>query len=819
MGLRVNNNVTVLRALLNLNETDKKQATSLERLSTGLRINRASDDPSGLVISENLRAQLVALKRASQNAQNGANLLSVAETNLGKVADALRKIKDSVMFAIGTGATTPEQIQAEQDTVDSTLLSIDRIAKTTRFATRDLLNGASSFRVLSQSNQINNLIIKQAVFSGGQTTQEISLEPLKSARRAQFNVDSGAFTAPDAGTTVDVQVTGPKGSAILRVTDADTLATFMAKIEGIAAKNKPAKFVATAFTAPSGADKTAVVQITGPKGSANITLTDTDTLSTLADKINAQTNATGVKAEFSGGVTTIFTEETGSDKTLRLAMTSDTSSAGSIDLNRVLAYGDEVDNTGAAVTLTLDLTDPSSNFDTQGADATGVHAFAEPNATGNYRIVTEDIGSAQFGGGIFLKVLDTGNMSSAGGIDLQPVDEDGNVGSAQTLDFTAVGSTQATEGSNGSGNLTRAFINITQPSTGLPSDVKLLISGSRGSAEISLVSGATSAQVADAINQFSSATGVFAIKSGINIKDGSDVYMLVSEEFGSKQVIQAKVVSGTIYMEGVVKTAGSIVTASGTDATLKMGSLIFNSAGRKVSINTPFFVGSFDISPDVELSHSDNNQLNFMLPSRVLLPVAPNPVPGEAVTPLKVSVDKSGLTFQLGTKAQVTDSFTFGIPEVSISKLGFKPIQDPISFVVIDGVTSQKMITDVNSGRTDTILDTALKGGFLESLKSGGENDLFTNPTNALNIVDSAIDQISNIRGFLGSIVAHNLEVAKASIDSEIQAITETESMIRDVNFAEETANFTRSQILFQAGIAVLASANLIPQSVLALLR
>ena len=75
MGLRVNTNVPSLTALRMVNQTDQNLASSLQRLSTGLRINVASDDPSGLVISEQLRAQISSLGQASENAQNANNLL------------------------------------------------------------------------------------------------------------------------------------------------------------------------------------------------------------------------------------------------------------------------------------------------------------------------------------------------------------------------------------------------------------------------------------------------------------------------------------------------------------------------------------------------------------------------------------------------------------------------------------------------------------------------------------------------------------------------------------------------------------------------
>ena len=114
MGLRINTNISAVTALRTLKINERSQATSLERLSTGLRINRASDDPSGLVISEIIRAQLVGLKQAVENSQNASNLVSVADAALGNISDLLVGINESIIFALNTGGTSPDQIEAEQ---------------------------------------------------------------------------------------------------------------------------------------------------------------------------------------------------------------------------------------------------------------------------------------------------------------------------------------------------------------------------------------------------------------------------------------------------------------------------------------------------------------------------------------------------------------------------------------------------------------------------------------------------------------------------------------------------------------------------------
>jgi flagellin len=110
-------------------------------------------------------------------------------------------------------------------------------------------------------------------------------------------------------------------------------------------------------------------------------------------------------------------------------------------------------------------------------------------------------------------------------------------------------------------------------------------------------------------------------------------------------------------------------------------------------------------------------------------------------------------------------------------------------------------------------------GGYLNSLVSGGANDLTKNPGNATAILDAALDNINSLRGFLGAFASQTLDSNINSLGIAVENLTASESQIRDLDFASEVANFTRSQILFQAGTSVLASANQSPQQVLRLLQ
>ena len=109
-------------------------------------------------------------------------------------------------------------------------------------------------------------------------------------------------------------------------------------------------------------------------------------------------------------------------------------------------------------------------------------------------------------------------------------------------------------------------------------------------------------------------------------------------------------------------------------------------------------------------------------------------------------------------------------------------------------------------------------GGTLNSIITGNGNDLFEDPTNAARIVSSSVLQVAKVRGYLGAVTADALTPNINALSVAVESLSASLSDLRDVDFAEETSSFTRSQILFQSGIGVLASANTLPQSVLQLL-
>lgn len=143
MGLRINTNVASLNAQRNLRGTRLGMNKSLEKLSSGQRINRAGDDAAGLAISENLKAQVRGLNQAERNAEDGISLVQIAEGALGEVSNILIRLRElSVQAASDTiGGTERKFLNVEFEQLTS---EIDRIANSTEFNRVPLLNGTGS---------------------------------------------------------------------------------------------------------------------------------------------------------------------------------------------------------------------------------------------------------------------------------------------------------------------------------------------------------------------------------------------------------------------------------------------------------------------------------------------------------------------------------------------------------------------------------------------------------------------------------------------------------------------------------------------------
>lgn len=139
--MRINNNVAAFNAYRNLAANGTSLSKSLEKLSSGLRINRAGDDAAGLVISQNLRAQVGGLTQATRNAQDGISVVQTAEGALNEVHNMLGRMRDLAVQAANGGANDTDARTAAHNEVQDLTKEIDRIANTTKFGSVTLLAG------------------------------------------------------------------------------------------------------------------------------------------------------------------------------------------------------------------------------------------------------------------------------------------------------------------------------------------------------------------------------------------------------------------------------------------------------------------------------------------------------------------------------------------------------------------------------------------------------------------------------------------------------------------------------------------------------
>ncbi len=144
MGLRINNNTAATNAYRNLNVSDGQMAKSLEKLSSGFRINRAADDAAGLSISEGMRSQIGGLKVAVRNAQDGISVVQTAEGALTEVHSLLQRARDLSVQSANTGGNDLAARTAASTEVDQIVKEVNRISASTAFGGKNLLDGSQS---------------------------------------------------------------------------------------------------------------------------------------------------------------------------------------------------------------------------------------------------------------------------------------------------------------------------------------------------------------------------------------------------------------------------------------------------------------------------------------------------------------------------------------------------------------------------------------------------------------------------------------------------------------------------------------------------
>jgi flagellin len=266
---RINSNVQSLIAQRVLARNNEGLSTSLERLSTGFRINRGADDPAGLIASENLRAEKTAINAAISNAERAEQVVNIAEGGLQEISSLLIQLEGLITSTANEAGLSDEEREANQQQVDSILQTIDRIAGSTSFQGSRLLNGNLDYNTTAVSADVQDFTVFGAKIADNQSL-DVEVIVTNSAQVGGYFLSFG-------GASLDL------GSA----TD------------------------------------TFVIEVAGEIGSRQLSFASTTSLASIRDAINSFTEVTGVTAAVSGTGVRLVSSELGSDQFVSVQVADD----------------------------------------------------------------------------------------------------------------------------------------------------------------------------------------------------------------------------------------------------------------------------------------------------------------------------------------------------------------------------------------------------------------------------------------------------------------------------------------------------------------
>ncbi len=315
----INTNISSLNTQRALNTSQSALQTSLQRLSSGLRINSAKDDAAGLSIANRMTSQIRGINQAIRNSNDGVSLAQTAEGALAESTNILQRIRElAVQSANATNSAGDRQ--SLQSEVNQLKTELTRIASTTSFNGLNILDGTYQnqiYQVGAESGSANTI----AVSIAGSSTSDLG-NYANIASNATVNEGTGATSAAAAtlAATVhsieaqNVTIGSSVGTATVAIADASSAETIATAINGVSGTTGVSVTAETTVTLRTlSADGTVSFDIVTGNGSASVSAAvTTGDLSNLATEINNYTGTTGVTATETGGILTL-TESSGKD--------------------------------------------------------------------------------------------------------------------------------------------------------------------------------------------------------------------------------------------------------------------------------------------------------------------------------------------------------------------------------------------------------------------------------------------------------------------------------------------------------------------------
>ena len=386
--MRINHNISALKANNQLAKTNSMLDKSLERLSSGYRINSAADDSAGLAISEKMRTQIAGLDQASRNASDGISVIQTAEGALVEVEAMLQRMRELAVQS-ANGTYTAEDRDAIQAEIDQLSGEITRISKTTEFNTMTLLDGNIDRKSYSSNNNVKLVSLSDTVSVG-----DFKLTVEQDARQAVVLGDKATFTIP-AITSNEVGSININGESV-KIEVGDTLDDVFKKLRDVGDSVGVSVFaVADATADPS-------------------TTTNLDLAGYASDTWDGTNYLAFVSSEYgSNQKVEIYCDDPELAKLLGLSPTKTVATG--VDAKASLDYGSKFDNTATvAITGNKVTISDRNNFSmvveiaagTVGTEFSDYKIDADDPAD-NEEATIEDAGTAK---NITISVLDAGPM-------------------------------------------------------------------------------------------------------------------------------------------------------------------------------------------------------------------------------------------------------------------------------------------------------------------------------------------------------------------------------------------------------------------------
>ncbi len=387
--LGITTNVSSLIAQQSLSNTSSMLSKTLQRLSTGLKINSGADGPAALVISQEQQAQITGLQQAITNTSEATSMVQTTEGALSTINDLLNQIRSLALDSANSGVNDPNAQAANQAEVSNALQTIDRIATNTQFGTKKILDGSSGFTGVSNSSNISFINAQSNLASAGGFAVNITTAARAAvlATSAQTGALAGNETLTINGVSIGL-TTGQSQAQVINTINNSTGQT------GVVAED----FKSTLTSA-------AAYQVAGPGPALASTQLNSLTANTAAYTTAVKLDVTGTDADGTA-VNSTVTLANGANATMQDVLDG---------INSVYTHATASLNANGNIVLTAKANDPlatNNNFALSIADHAGNTGATTWSAQNVYGGDTTRLRSIQFGSNASITVTSNVNASA-----------------------------------------------------------------------------------------------------------------------------------------------------------------------------------------------------------------------------------------------------------------------------------------------------------------------------------------------------------------------------------------------------------------------